>query len=518
MQINTKKVTLAILIPMALTSCASNQFGPVQESTAIGCLTGAVLGGLTGKVLGGNEGALIGAGVGVLVGCSAGYYWGMREEKLQQAAQNTNVTVEFESIGNKDDDDKENSSAPAMIAVQSKQIAIAQNNKQTKKIEKAIGSAEIVGLSATIKGDIFKGGQTRISSQKHKKFLKEYVEVIKPSNSAVLVIGHTDSTGSSQANARVSFNRAASVADELIRSGIPKENIYVYGAGESQPIASNLTAQGRADNRRIEIVTLDNKPEYVTKYVKFKETEPAYAKLRATDNIAKQNKTIASKVSLGQANSKTTKNEVVKVVNKENKRKTSAKGYVDFGGKLFDGQNDDLFAFIGARPSNDFSIIGQAVANSMDETSCVYDEPQITTHIARPGSQLERTKDYAPGMNRTAWWGNANKHGINVSPVSVSRDTYSAVELPVVSIYENYFSGANNKPIKTKKPVVVNVYNGSNGVVYRAFIEDANYPVKCIDIAVNKQGSQGKFTAFGGQIYYEGPKGLMISEYKPSKS
>lgn len=259
---------------------------------------GLIVGGLAGKVIGGNEGAWIGAGVGALVGCSLGYYWAQREAKLAEAAQKQGVDVEFERIGAAEGDGVE-----SMVAVQSKAIIAAENSGQKEKIEHVVGKSEIVGLSATVKGDIFRTGQTSISSQKHKRFFSNYAETVKTSDSAVLIVGHTDNTGSAKVNADVSLKRARSVAEELIRNGIPQENIYIYGAGESQPIASNTTTAGRADNRRIEVVTLSNKPEYVTNYVKYKASEPSYAKIRTTDNIAKkaarlENRSQAVKVSL----------------------------------------------------------------------------------------------------------------------------------------------------------------------------------------------------------------------------
>lgn len=69
------------------------------------------------------------------------------------------------------------------------------------------------------------------------------------------VTGHTDSVGSDAYNLKLSEKRAKSVADYLVTSGIPADSVLsVGGAGESQPVADNKTAEGRALNRRVEIV------------------------------------------------------------------------------------------------------------------------------------------------------------------------------------------------------------------------------------------------------------------------
>jgi outer membrane protein OmpA-like peptidoglycan-associated protein len=73
-------------------------------------------------------------------------------------------------------------------------------------------------------------------------------------NSRIEVIGHTDNSGSAAYNQQLSQDRAASVAAVLRGAGVPSARISTFGRGEDQPIASNLTPDGRAQNRRVEIV------------------------------------------------------------------------------------------------------------------------------------------------------------------------------------------------------------------------------------------------------------------------
>ncbi|OZI24952.1 hypothetical protein CAL18_05265 [Bordetella genomosp. 7] len=69
----------------------------------------------------------------------------------------------------------------------------------------------------------------------------------------IIAVGHTDSIGTEQYNQGLSERRAASVKAYLVSLGIDPNRIYTEGKGELQPIASNKTREGRAQNRRVEI-------------------------------------------------------------------------------------------------------------------------------------------------------------------------------------------------------------------------------------------------------------------------
>lgn len=78
------------------------------------------------------------------------------------------------------------------------------------------------------------------------------------SNSSLQIIGHTDSDGDAAYNQQLSEQRARSVANVLQGNGVPQNRIQAIGRGESQPVASNLNAAGKAQNRRVEIIILPN--------------------------------------------------------------------------------------------------------------------------------------------------------------------------------------------------------------------------------------------------------------------
>jgi outer membrane protein OmpA-like peptidoglycan-associated protein len=84
--------------------------------------------------------------------------------------------------------------------------------------------------------------------------LKEAATILKDNSTvSVSVEGHTDSVGSDQYNLKLSLRRAAAVKDFLVKEGVTESRLSTRGLGESQPVASNDTADGRAQNRRVEL-------------------------------------------------------------------------------------------------------------------------------------------------------------------------------------------------------------------------------------------------------------------------
>ena len=84
--------------------------------------------------------------------------------------------------------------------------------------------------------------------------LEEAVRTLKSEGMpGVIAIGHTDSVGSDAYNQKLSVRRADAVRTWLVNNGIPRDKVVVEGRGESDPVASNDTADGRAQNRRVEL-------------------------------------------------------------------------------------------------------------------------------------------------------------------------------------------------------------------------------------------------------------------------
>lgn len=78
-------------------------------------------------------------------------------------------------------------------------------------------------------------------------------KALQDNNGRIFITGHTDSTGSDSVNQRISEKRASAVAKVMMDQGVDAKRITAKGKGESQPVASNITAEGRAKNRRVEV-------------------------------------------------------------------------------------------------------------------------------------------------------------------------------------------------------------------------------------------------------------------------
>lgn len=182
------------------------QTSKVVKGAGIGAAAGAVVGLLTkGDKL---QNALIGAGVGAVAGGGVGYYMDVQEAKLRQKLEGTGVSVT--RMG-----DNITLNLPSSITF-------------------ALNSAD---LNAQFYNALEGVGMV----------LKEYDKTI------VEVAGHTDSSGSDQYNQALSERRAQSVASYLGSHGVASKRLMTVGAGETRPVASNDTEEGRAANRRVEL-------------------------------------------------------------------------------------------------------------------------------------------------------------------------------------------------------------------------------------------------------------------------
>ncbi|TNE41477.1 MAG: OmpA family protein [Alphaproteobacteria bacterium] len=175
-----------------------------------GALAGAVLGALTntsdGKQAAKN--AMIGAGIGALAGGAIGNYMDQQEMLLRQELEGTGVSVT--RVG---DSIMLNMPGNITFATDSSDI-----NASFYRVLNSVG----IVLN---------------------KFDRTYVDVM----------GHTDSTGSDSYNQSLSERRASSVAQYLISQKVMPQRLIVQGYGEMRPIASNETAAGRQQNRRVEV-------------------------------------------------------------------------------------------------------------------------------------------------------------------------------------------------------------------------------------------------------------------------
>ncbi|SIO15491.1 Outer membrane protein OmpA [Parasphingorhabdus marina DSM 22363] len=199
---------------LALTSgCVTNpETGERTISkAAIGGIGGALGGYLLGDLIGGRNDRtekILGAGLGGLAGAGVGYYMDEQEKKLRQQTAGTGVDVTR-------DGDNLILNMPSNVTFPVDSSAIQPEFRDT-----------LMSVANTLS-----------------EYEKSYIDVY----------GHTDSTGTDQYNQSLSERRADSVANFLANSGVQRARVETRGYGESQPIASNSTEEGRAANRRVEL-------------------------------------------------------------------------------------------------------------------------------------------------------------------------------------------------------------------------------------------------------------------------
>jgi outer membrane protein OmpA-like peptidoglycan-associated protein len=182
------------------------------KGAGIGAAAGAVIGAISGDdARERRQRALIGAGVGGLAGAGVGAYMDKQEAELRKRLEGTGVSV-------------------------------------TRK-----GDNITLNMPSNI---TFKTGSADLDSRFFKVLDSVSLVLKKYDQTIVEVAGHTDSVGSEQMNQSLSERRAGTVSQYLVSKGIKQERMIVIGAGETRPVASNDSDEGRALNRRVELTLL----------------------------------------------------------------------------------------------------------------------------------------------------------------------------------------------------------------------------------------------------------------------
>ena len=202
-----KFFSIGLCFALVLAGCNNTQKG-----AAIGAGGGAVLGAIVGKIAGNTA---VGAAVGAAVGTGAGAIIGKKMDKAK---------AEAEAV-------------------------------QNAKVESVTDANGLAAVKVTFDSGILFATNKADLNIDAKNSLAKFATVL--NNNAdcdIAIIGHTDNTGSDAINQPLSVKRATSVSDYLKSCGVKTAQIKsVEGQGSGNPVADNSTAEGRKQNRRVEV-------------------------------------------------------------------------------------------------------------------------------------------------------------------------------------------------------------------------------------------------------------------------
>jgi outer membrane protein OmpA-like peptidoglycan-associated protein len=208
----TGLIAALLAIAVGITGCTTNPYTGEEEASnkakgaGIGAAAGAVIGAIAG---GSRRSVLIGAGIGALSGLAVGAYMDREEERLRAQLQGTGVSV-------------------------------TRNGDNI--ILNMPGNITFATGSSNINADFF-DVLTSVALVVN-EFEQTYIDIT----------GHTDNVGAADFNMQLSLDRANSVARFLESQQVVPARIITRGMGLEAPIASNDTPEGRALNRRVEIM------------------------------------------------------------------------------------------------------------------------------------------------------------------------------------------------------------------------------------------------------------------------
>ena len=152
----------------------------------------------------------------------------------------------------------ESRASEADLARLEAELASQQVTSLTRQLENLQLRETESGVVVTLGDVLFASGQAQLV-EGGRSSLEEVVDLLQTEpNKKIRVEGHTDSLGEADANLLLSEQRAQAVLDALVSLGVASERISALGMGEDFPIASNEDEDGRARNRRVDVILLDN--------------------------------------------------------------------------------------------------------------------------------------------------------------------------------------------------------------------------------------------------------------------
>lgn len=364
----------------------------------------------------------------------------------------------------------------------------------------------------------------------------------------ILLVGHTDDTGSSRANADLSERRAMAVARVFRDQAISDSQLFYQGAGETLPVGDNHTEDGRAQNRRVEIVdvtddaTLHKYLALRTQRVEFyrpappESTTAVAAQAPAGPPVAAGNRTAVPPAATnrapttattprppgtppqpGTSSARTASATPTQVAPQpaaaqapRTATQTATAVTFDFGGNpaSVNTAAADFGREIG--PKSSFSLISTAyAAGGPVVPTCSSDRPRVSNGVKSLRDQKSiSVTEYMPGLYNTSWMDTVNNNLVGLANVTVLRDGGAPGNRPNLYVYKNYRAGSGAKPDFASQPEV-NAYRGDKAILYRVFVDG---PIRCMDVVFPYDNSG---EARNSNLFYDKQSNLYVASFKP---
>ncbi|MCM1377890.1 MAG: OmpA family protein [Clostridium sp.] len=222
-----------LIVPMGCSSIKKTWNGMTQagQGATAGGLAGATIGTGIGALIGGGKGTWIGALVGSALGAGTGALVGNAMDRQRNALQQ-----QLDSVR-----------GLAEMGAEAYRLETVKDSNNLDAIKLVLGNSVL-----------FQTNSYTLSPEADATLEKVAYNLSQFPQTDVTVVGYTDNTGTEEINNKLSLERAQSVVDYLEQHGVADSRLRAIGDGWNNPVASNATAAGRAQNRRVEIyITAD---------------------------------------------------------------------------------------------------------------------------------------------------------------------------------------------------------------------------------------------------------------------
>lgn len=520
----------------------------------IGLVLGTVIGGVLGKQIGdGKAGVVLGAAAaGAMVGGFIGADMDRKRCELSKIAKQYQLDMTFEKV-------ELPAVAPSSVAATPDAGQAAQPVQvMSMSLRDPRGDAGQFELNSAVMTPRAVEYFTAIAAQYADEKLSANATATQRQEWAarsrgrrLLLVGHTDDTGSSQLNAELSERRAKAVGDFLRERGVSGNQIYFQGAGEGYPVASNSEETGRALNRRVEFVEV-NGDENLQRFIEARRANysfyrapdqaanvpaPAPAPVSAAPTaraqqearVASTSRAVKSAAEPAKSTSESARKPTTPAPSaaepavratgpvaaaSANKLAARSSPMIDFGGTPLTATSKLVDLGKPASSSTGFALISEARADVPVIARCDQDRPRVIGGVkALDSGKQYRTNEHLPGLYGTTWFDKINGNLVVINHLAVLRDG-STPSLPELKFYANYDDkNPNVAPNWAGRPAV-NVYQGGNGLLYRVFVGEGN-AARCLDILFPVGGG---FTARDGKVVYGTIDAPYVADFKPQSA